>query len=578
MIGPPLPQFRQAMRLEMALGDPYTPENLVSFANLMEHDEEEAFPRDAFEKLNREGVARYYVPLDLGGSLFSFEELIHLARVVARRDLTLAIAHGKTLLGAMSVWVAGTVSQKKAMAALILGGDLVALGLTEKDHGGDLLACSLEATKCGRTFRLSGEKWLINNASRCRAIVLFARERDPDSAREIHSLFLADKERLASGSFEPLPKIRTLGVRGMDVSGLRFRGAVVPLSARVGPPGAALDITLRSMQVTRTVAAALSLGTADTALRTTLDFAVSRSLYGGSLIDIPSVKHVLAECFAELLGCECLAVAAARAIQAAPERMGVLSAVAKYFIPVTVEELVGRLKVVLGARHYLREEHDWGLFQKLLRDVSLIGLFDGSTAVNLNFLTSQLPRLFQLGSGRRDEPVVDWFRLDCRLPKPDLSSLANRPPCRETLFDAVNDALGDLEGSPPEGILDLAEKLRARVEEIERRARWLASEKGRSLRRSRHAFDLAAAASEAYAIAASCLVWVHNRELFDPRVASGDWLLLFAGTRLNAFPVPRCCELVDRIVPRLLELLAGNRLFSLFPMPLARRARCRDQL
>jgi hypothetical protein len=52
-----------------------------------------------------------------------------------------------------------------------------------------------------------------------------------------------------------------------------------------------------------------------------------------------------------------------------------------------------KLSVVYGARYYLRNSDDPGIFQKMYRDNLVVGLFDGSTQVNLFSLSHQLRAL-----------------------------------------------------------------------------------------------------------------------------------------------------------------------------------------
>src|SRR6185503_14801662 len=131
-------------------------------------------------------------------------------------------------------------------------------------------------------------------------------------------------------------------------------------------------------QISRTMCAALSLGAADTALRAALDFALRRRVFGDTVSAIPSARDQLAGAYADLLMCDCLALAAARALDCAVPRMSVWSSIVKYFVPATTEELIRDAAVVLGARHYLREGHFAGVFQKAMRDNAVVGLFDGS--------------------------------------------------------------------------------------------------------------------------------------------------------------------------------------------------------
>src|SRR5215213_1291132 len=93
-----LRQYEAAQALESFLGNPLNPENTFSFARSVEQDEREEYPEQACRMLDEWGLASYYIPADIGGRLSSYEELLALLRVVGRRDLTVAIAHGKTYL------------------------------------------------------------------------------------------------------------------------------------------------------------------------------------------------------------------------------------------------------------------------------------------------------------------------------------------------------------------------------------------------------------------------------------------------------------------------------------------------
>src|SRR5205085_5832328 len=152
-------------------------------------DERDEYPQDACRALDDWGLYDYYIPRACGGRLATYPEVLGLLRAVSRRDLTVAIAHSGTFLGAVAVWLAGTPEQRCWLAALIRAGGRVALALTERDHGSDLLGNDVRATRSGESYALSGEKWLIGNATRSAAITLFART-DPDGGPRGFSLFL----------------------------------------------------------------------------------------------------------------------------------------------------------------------------------------------------------------------------------------------------------------------------------------------------------------------------------------------------------------------------------------------------
>jgi hypothetical protein len=95
-------------------------------------------------------------------------------RAVARRDLTVASAHGKTFPGGMSAWVAQDDAAAQAPAGKALGRHPVSWGLAERDHESDLLAGEVSADVVTGGYRISGEEWLINDATLHRVVRVLA--------------------------------------------------------------------------------------------------------------------------------------------------------------------------------------------------------------------------------------------------------------------------------------------------------------------------------------------------------------------------------------------------------------------
>jgi len=361
-------------------------------ANSAELDEREVFPAEECSLLDACGLARVYVPPDLGGSPGGLPDLVEALRGVARRDLTVAVAHGKTFLGAASVWVAGSPAQREYLARLVLDGAVVSWGLTEPGRGSDLLAGQLTATRTPDGWRLDGTKWPINNATRGRFICVLART-DPLGGVRGFSLFLVDKRALASGTWQCLPKEPTHGIRGADISGIRFTGAEVPEPALVGRPGDGVNTVLLALQLTRTACSALSLGAGEHSLRLAYEFAAGREMHGTTLLRLPLARRTLGAAAAALALAEDAAFVAARAAHCLPGEMSVVSAVVKATVPSLVQQVIDELAELIGARGFLLGHHADGMFQKLDRDHRIVGIFDGSTAVNRSALIGLFPLL-----------------------------------------------------------------------------------------------------------------------------------------------------------------------------------------
>ncbi|MGW0560031.1 acyl-CoA dehydrogenase family protein [Streptomyces sp. NPDC003016] len=398
------PPYKLAGELDRFLGDPNDPRTVFSHARCAELDEKEEFPADICRRLEEWGLSGYYVPVQHGGRLSDYEQLLQLLRVVARRDLTAAIGHGKTYLGGVCVWVAGTAGQAERLGADIRAGVPVSLGLTERTHGSDLLAGEVRGEKETAPdggWRVSGEKWLINNATRGSVLSLLTRT-DPAGGPRGFSILLVDKREADEAAYRHLPKVRTHGIRGADISGIAFDGARVPREALVGTEGGGIETVLKALQLTRTMCASLSLGAGDHGLRLALDFAEQRELYGRRLIDLPQARHVLATAATDVLLHEALALFASRAVHTQTAELSVTAAVTKYLLPTGTEAVLADLTRLLGARAFLTGVYADGRFQKVERDHRIVGLFDGNTLVNLNSLINQfrsLVRGFARGAG-----------------------------------------------------------------------------------------------------------------------------------------------------------------------------------
>src|SRR3569623_1340516 len=488
-------QYRASEELERFLGDPATPANVMSFHNVMQWDEQEAFPQAAVDELYRFGMNHHYVPVEYGGRFASYVEFQSLARVAARRDLTTAITFS-TQIWSKLIWGGGTEQQNRHFAKLLRWTkEAPTLAYSEEQHGADLIANDLRAVKTEGGWRLTGEKWPITRAT---------------------------------------------------------RSGVMAVLATPGEVGEGRELALRAFQVTRSLCAGLSLGAVDTALRTTLSFAMNRRLYGGTVFDIPMARQVLTDAFVDILICDCMATAAARGLHVATEQFSVWSAVVKYFVPTTLERTTQQLSVVLGARHFLRERHQHGIFQKMLRDGGVVSLFDGSTQVCLHALGLQLRHLVK--ARRREDGVNDdravrlatVFDLDETLPPFDgrRRDLFSRG--RDDVIQGFGDAVATLhdlcaDAHSDEAVLaplqQLARRCMAELHDFD--AEVEAGIAAGLHPQSPALFRLAQRYCVLHAAAACLQMWLHNRTRLDDFFASGAWLLLALDRLLNQLsPLP----------------------------------------
>ncbi|GCE60472.1 acyl-CoA dehydrogenase family protein [Microcystis aeruginosa] len=580
-----LKQYWTAEALEKDLGDPLNPDNPLSYKRVIEIDESEEFPHEEIRWLYDWKLQHYYIPTDCGGEFTSFEEFVAFVRVLSRRDQTIGITF-TTLFWSFLNWMAGTPEQKQKLARFIMDDyGAMCLGYSEKEHGSDLINGDLTATKVEGGYILNGEKWPINRAT-ISGISFILAKTDANGGPKCLTLFMVDKRQLDPEKYYNLPKIYTHGVRASDMSGIGFKDCFVPDSMRLREEGDGLELALKGFQITRMLCAAFSHGAADTALRTTLGFAVNRVIYNKNVMDLPQPRRTLVDAFLDILICDCETIPAARGFHIIPEQFSVWASVVKYFVTVRLEEMVNSVYVVLGSRFYMREEHEFGIFQKLLRDNSIISMFDGSSIVNLHALILQLRPLTKYRAKRNSRTMSALktrleaiFSLEKSVPPFEPNNLELFGRGMDDSLQGLEIALDMLEGLKNSDEVDpeilenllmlgnlVLEELNAHDEKISQSKFEYGHDQSPEL------FEIAKKYCTLHAASACLHTWLYNRSILGEFFARGEWLVLSLHRLLRTLrPLPYTLSevYVENVAQELLKLYQENQHFSIVPFQLA---------
>ncbi|MEU2723448.1 acyl-CoA dehydrogenase family protein [Streptomyces smyrnaeus] len=585
-------QYRIA-DLERRFGDPADPDNPLGITALLAADERGELLAEAEEVLTDFQLNAEFVPREWGGRLERVDTMGRVLRAVFRRDASLGLGYGATsFLAAVAVWAAGTREQRRRVAELLLGGGRLAIAYHELAHGNDFVRNEFRATPTADGgFRLDGVKQVINNVVRAEALVLFSRTDEAAGSRS-HSVLLVDKDRLPAGRLRYLPRYATVGVRGCQNAGVEFTDCPVAGDALVGELGDGVELALRSFQITRSVVPSMILGGGDTALRTAVSFALNRQLYNRSVLEIPHARATLVGAFIDLLICDCLALAATRAVHLLPAETSVYAAAVKYLLPKLLTETTYDLSVVLGANFYVRGG-EYGAFQKHVRDLPMISLGHAGTAACQATIIPQLPRLARAAWFTGPPAPDGLFRIRDPLPPLDparLELVATADGLACSLAGAADELADDSRDGPGARTGEYGEALVALAGEVEAELRGLQEEcaampaKDRTVLASPRAY----AGADRYALllaAAACLgVWRNQGAGQDaggqagPHAASTDFLAspvwpTVALTRLAkrlGRPLPKLPagweeHLLDEVLTRYHEA----RSYDLYDTPLA---------
>ncbi|MCY0954262.1 acyl-CoA dehydrogenase family protein [Streptomyces sp. H27-S2] len=575
--------------LERHLGDPHDPDGRMTYRRVLELDEREEYPHEFVDLLACWGLYDWIVPAENGGRAVDVQDGFNLYRLVARRDPTAATAMVLTSLSYMPVWVAGTPEQRQHFADVIRRGGKLAWGLSERQHGSDVLANETTARRTTGGWLLDGEKWTIGNATVADVVMVFARTSDKGGPGG-YSIFAVEKDAVPAEQREHLPDEPLHGLRGLDMSGVRLLNCFVPDTALVGRAGQGLETALKSSQLARVAIASIAMSCVDTALRTTLDFATQRVIFGGTVSEVPYSQRQLAESYADLLVADALTTGAVRSLQVSPDQASIWSSVVKYFVPTFLEETLGRLATVLGARYYLRSHPRHGIFQKVLRDFAISNFADGNTVVNLKNIALQLEKLLANAVGQDPALVAGAVERTHALFDPAHPMEPYQPAEQQLFSRGVDDpvlalrsavdelhraaeAAGGRDAARLAAAADTAGEIAGELDRIAEEHRKLVADLGKAAGQSAELYDLAK--QYTYVSAAAAVVHLHLRghDSVDPALRSPAVLLVCLERLLKRFhPTRRVTgpEEVAEVADALFSAHREGRLFSFRSFPVNR--------
>lgn len=572
-------QYIEALVMEQSLGDPWLASNSLSYAQALAMDEEDAFPEVQVTALHTIGLPRSYVPTSYGGTFRNCETFVAMGRVLARRNMSVAVAYS-TMLWSTLGWIGGSETQKREIARWIMEhGSFPCLAYSESEHGADLSSNRLTASRNqDGSYTLNGEKWPINRAIRSDFLVLLART-DQGAHMRNHSLFIVRKDQLNSQCYYHLPRVKTHGLKGCDISGIGFRDCVIPSSCLVGAEGHGLELALKGFQVTRTFCTALSLGVGDTALRLAADYAARRRLYGDAINKLPHTQDVLANAYVSQLIAECVSIVSARGLHVCPELYSSWSSIAKVEVCHLVDFSCKQLSGVLGARFYMRDQQGVGIFQKFIRDGAVVSIFDGSSVVCLDSLATLLDTLTRDNAvPPGDSCITLLFDLESPLPELDYGRLKLFSREGDPMMGSLPRLIELLEQISPCGDCDARGLERLKVAgrqflvAVESLKAQIRQPVPRGVRNSARRIAQAERYCAVYGVAACLGMWLLNREKFGSAFKTGLWLEAVLQRELSA--EFRNGSLEPSLANALFEQMDSQRkrgeMFSIMSWPLAK--------
>jgi alkylation response protein AidB-like acyl-CoA dehydrogenase len=231
-------------------------------------------------------------------------------------------------------------------------------------------------------WRLSGEKIWISNAPEADFYSVFARTGTPDAGARGISAFLVPGDRPGlSGEHLDMLSPHPIGR-------LVFDDVRVGREDLLGSPDQGFRVAMQTLDLFRPSVGAFGVGMAQAALNASVAHADQREAFGGTLKDLQTVSHTLAEMATRIEASRLLVYSAAAAYDAGEKQIAARSAMAKMFATETAQFVVDAAVQIHGARA-LQRGH---LLEHLYREVRAPRIYEGATEVQRTIIARELYR------------------------------------------------------------------------------------------------------------------------------------------------------------------------------------------
>lgn len=261
-------------------------------------DQGHEFPSEFLKEIGELGFFGLHLPAAQDGSGAGITELVLTMEALCSAGggggPALGFLFG--ILGSNAVMQHGSSEQQaKYLPAMAKGQILASLGVTEPNAGTNTVNIETFAKRQGDEYIINGAKWFITNIEQTEVFVLLARTEKTKSASGM-SLFLID---LPNPGIHSAP-IAKHGLHYYQSYNVQFDNMRVPASCLLGEEGKGFYQLLGTLNPERLLVAAGAIGTGRLALRTAINYANERDVFGQPIGGHQAVQHPLAAAHAKL--------------------------------------------------------------------------------------------------------------------------------------------------------------------------------------------------------------------------------------------------------------------------------------
>jgi acyl-CoA dehydrogenase len=262
-----------------------------------------------------------------------------------------------------------------------------AYAVTEPGAGSDARALETTAVRDGDGWVLNGEKWFVTGPDNTDFMVVQAMAVEGGAADRRPTLFLVDYDNAGLTKIADPDYMHTFADRHPQ---FRLADARVPDSARLGPIGAADELTNEWFVTERIHIGARCAGAMERLLALAVDWATQRIQFGSRIFDFQGVSFPLADSAADAAAARLLTREAAVLHDSGtdPKVVHAKASVAKLFASEAAFRCADRVVQVFGGRGYMRENPA----ERYLRELRVDRIWEGTSEIQRLIIARSLER------------------------------------------------------------------------------------------------------------------------------------------------------------------------------------------
>jgi len=336
-------------------------------------DQEHIFPKAVIAKAGELGFCGLYSPEDVGGlALSRLDSSIIFEQLAMGCTATTAMM----TIHNMATWMIatwGTESVKETWCpSLVMGEQLASYCLTEPGAGSDAASLRTTAKKENDHYIVNGSKVFISGAGDTDVLVVMVRTGGP-GAKGISALAIpANLVGVIYGKAE-----EKLGWNAQPTRQITFDNVKVPVENLLGKEGEGFAIAMKGLDGGRINIATCSIGTAQQALNSAMEYMQEREQFGKPIAAFQGLQFKLADMATELVAARQLVRLAAFKLDNDDAEKTAYCAMAKRFATDIGFQVCDAALQIHGGYGYIKEYP----LERHFRDVRVHQILEGTNEI-----------------------------------------------------------------------------------------------------------------------------------------------------------------------------------------------------